>query len=102
MRSSSAQRLSVVTRRKDRAARSESSVARSRLERSLDAIKPVIEDLESRTMLDAGLTGHYYANRSLRLEPAATRIDANAGNFNFGNGAPAGITGLDINNYSIA
>jgi hypothetical protein len=68
------------------------------LERSLQAIKPVVEDLESRQMLDAGFAGSYYNNRWVRGEPpAGTRVDANI-NFAFGNGNPG--FGLGNDRYS--
>jgi hypothetical protein len=72
------------------------------MERSIEAIKPVVEGLETRTMLAAGLTGHYFNNRSLRGEATLVRDDATAINFAFGNNAPAGMpAGFPIDNYSI-
>jgi PA14 domain len=72
--------------------------SQSRLERSLEAIKPVLEDLESRQMLAAGLAASFYNNRWVRGEtPAGTRVDANV-NFNFGNGNPG--FGLGNDRYS--
>jgi hypothetical protein len=67
--------------------------------KSLRAIIPVVENLEQRQLLAAGLVGSYFNNMVLYGEPTATRQDASV-NFDWGTGAP-GVAGIGVDAFSV-
>ena len=81
-----------------RFARKSASVSKS-LQAIKPAIKPVVELLEQRQLLAAGLLGSYFNNMALYGEPTGSRTDATVA-YDWGTGTP-GVPGIGADLFSV-